>query len=276
MMPDWRRGRNRSRGDSITVAGDLVAEGLPPELGGAGVQLLDARPRGFLARITARGAANAYGFQRVFEGDPATFALLAGAPETGDGVSLAAYEANLRADVPADGSAVVRLEPLRNGVGYSFVYASSSGGGYDQATGTLGLSLAVDDAWTNTGAVIALPVAGVYELSGYFSVIAVTQNTLGGAVSPTDILGRFYDVTNGAVLTGLPSPPAAPYVFLALSAPYSGSVVVETRGSAMFTLRTQISTPISVRLEAQRRPSNPGYYSNPSIGTPWMSSRRLA
>ncbi len=112
----------------------------------------DARPQGFYARITAQPdtAVAAYGFARV---DDSGFAALTGDAATfGDGTSLAAYEVTGRTDVPADGTAVVWCEPLRNAVGYGFRYAITAGGGGVTGSGTVSRI----PRWTSAGSPGAL------------------------------------------------------------------------------------------------------------------------
>lgn len=121
-----RRPDRRARPDDSTFAGNLFAEGAPPSAGGAGVEVRDARPAGFFARIGAAGpVANGYAFERIDDADPAAaVAVLAGAEQQGDGAAVAAWERAGRADVPA--GAVVWLEPLRFSAGYGFVYAGAA------------------------------------------------------------------------------------------------------------------------------------------------------
>ncbi len=122
--------------ESITGSGDLGVSGTPHADGGAGQTVLDGRPRGFWALVTAHALLNAYGFTRCDDGQPATFPAIAGTTEYGSGTDVIAYEVNLRADVPADGTVRVWLEPNRLGPGLSFTYVPVTGGGGGTTTAT--------------------------------------------------------------------------------------------------------------------------------------------
>lgn len=164
----------------------------------------DARPQGFYARITAQPdtAVAAYGFSRV---DDEGFAAITGdAAIFGDGSSLAAFEVTGRTDVPADGTAVVWCEPLRNAVGYGFRYAiTASAGTVGGAAGkrsTTGYALSADDTWyqfpSPTGDFfgVVVPATGTYVVS------AALQ--MSGAVSAGTglLIGRVYNQTRAQEL----------------------------------------------------------------------------
>lgn len=127
-------GRTRTSPESLSGNGDLTVSGTPVEQGGAGRSVQDARPVSIWAVITGHVAGNRYAFSRVDDGDVPAFGELAGAPEVGDGTTLAAYEINGSGSVP-DG-AKVRLWPAGGGDEpyYTFVYGGPGTGGTTTTT----------------------------------------------------------------------------------------------------------------------------------------------
>lgn len=163
----------------------------------------DARPQGFHARITAHAGAGAYGFVRV---DDLGFATVEGdAAAFGDGIDLPAHEITGRTDVPTDGTAVVRLEPLRGALGYGFRYASATPASTTLIMGetmrnnnnVFGGQLTADDTWFDactTFFELTLPVTSNYMLSATISVRGSVTGDYGS------VWGRFFNITTGIAL----------------------------------------------------------------------------
>ncbi len=233
-MPSPRR--RRSQPESLFGSGDLLVSGLSPEAGGSGISLQDARPIGFLARITAQPdpATNAYGFARVDEGDPTFPALTGDAAINGDGVSLAAFAQDGSLTVPTDSTAVVWLEPLRNGVGYSFRYVAAAGAmvyGSQRLVGSFGITSRA--AWLDTGLTLTLPAAGTYRVSG--RVTGVLVPTAGGSLFTAGIYARLYDASAAAAVADSASTvawcAANPGTTSEATAPIAGDVTVTGAGT---------------------------------------------
>lgn len=232
---------------SLLGSGDLVALGAPPELGGSGQQLLDLRPKGFWALITGQpdAATNAYAFERVDDGLPLTFPALAGdALVVGDGDSLAAYEVTGRTDVPADSSVRVWLEPLRNAVGYGFLYESSTTvtTAMARSNGVL-TPLTADDVWTDidgssSGAMqLTLPGAGLYLVS--LSIYGFLRTD--AELAAGDYAALLVRLTDGAGGT---------YYHAAMGAIYAGQI----RGYFAHTpaLPVEVASTVTLTVQGQR------------------------
>ena len=121
--------RTRSSPDSVTGAGGLSVDGLSSALGGAGQSIRDTRTRAFPILTTSHTSANRYAFTRLDDTDPDAFAELTGADDVGDGEGVAAFELNLRDDVPGDGSVRATAWVLPEGRGVGFIYVPTTGGG---------------------------------------------------------------------------------------------------------------------------------------------------
>ncbi len=174
--------------ESAVGSGALSVEGIGG--GGAPPLLRDHTARGFLARITAHGTANAYGFARVDEGLPATVPELEGdAAISGDGEALAAYEIGGSTSVPTDGSVIAWLEPLRGGVGYHFAYGAAAAAiSSGEALLAANYTITTDGTWEDTGLALSLPSAGLYLLGAQVSASLVA--TWGGGGRAAYIFAR--------------------------------------------------------------------------------------
>ena len=123
----------RTSPDSTTGAGDVALVGLSAALGGAGQSVRDTRARTFPVVITGHAGDNRYAFVRADDTDPEAFPELDNAADAGDGESVAAFELNLRDDVPADGTVRASAWVLPEGRGVGFVYTPTTAGGTGSA-----------------------------------------------------------------------------------------------------------------------------------------------
>ena len=113
------------------------------------------------------------------------------------------------------------------------ISSSASGSGSGSDLGTASVSLAVDSTWYNTGSAVSLA-------AGTYLVCASCRGSMTLSAGTGAIIGRLYDATAGAAITGSQ--------FCVIRSDFVG----ESQATGSIQKLVTVATTSTIRIEAQR------------------------